>query len=104
MKSVMNKELILLTLKKVVSYGVIIGALLLGFIIGRYIQNYPPKESNSYLNIHSSSNISIAVNEENELMLVDRSNGKYQMYSDSIGMTIFKMYSNRIYQNATLNE
>jgi predicted permease len=67
MKSVMNKELILLTLKKVVSYGVIIGALLLGFIIGRYIQNYPPKESNSYLNIHSSSNVSIAVNEGNEL-------------------------------------
>jgi len=26
------------------------------------------------------------------------------MYSDSIGMTIFKMYSNRIYQNANVNE
>ena len=104
MKSVMNKELILLTLKKVVSYGVIIGALLLGFIIGRYIQNYPPKESNSYLNIHSSSNVSIAVNEGNELMLIDRASGNYQMYSDSIGMTIFKMYSNRIYQNANVNE
>jgi hypothetical protein len=52
MKSVMNKELVLSTLKKVFSYGVIVGALVLGFIIGRYIQNYPPKESNSYLNIH----------------------------------------------------
>jgi hypothetical protein len=73
MKSVMNKELILLTLKKVVSYGVIIGALLLGFIIGRYTQNYPPTpKSNAYSNIYSTSNISIAVNEENELMLVDR--------------------------------
>jgi predicted permease len=104
MKTVMNKELVLSTLKKVVSYGVIVGALVLGFIIGRYIQNYPPKESNSYLNIYSTSNVSIAVNEGNELMLIDRASGNYQMYSDSIGMTIFKMYSNRIYQNANLNE
>jgi hypothetical protein len=41
---------------------------------------------------------------EMNLMLVDRASGKYQMYSDSIGMTIFKMYSNRIYQKATSNE
>jgi membrane-bound metal-dependent hydrolase YbcI (DUF457 family) len=36
MKTVMNKELVLSTLKKVVSYGVIVGALVLGFFIGRY--------------------------------------------------------------------
>ncbi len=101
MKSVMSKELLILTAKKVISYGTIVGALVLGFAIGRYTQNYPPSpEQNAYSNIYTTSNVSIAVNEGNELMLIDRANGKYQMYSDSIGMTIFKMYSNRIYQNA----
>jgi hypothetical protein len=105
MKSVMNKELVLSTLKKIFSYGVIVGALVLGFVIGRYTQNYPPSpKSNAYSNIYSTSNVSIAVNEGNELMLIDRASGNYQMYSDSIGMTIFKMYSNRIYQNANVNE
>ena len=31
-------------------------------------------------------------------------NNNLEMYSDSIGMTIFKMYSNRIYQNVNSNE
>jgi hypothetical protein len=57
MKTVMNKELVLSTLKKVFSYGIIVGALVLGFIIGRYTQNYPPKKSNSYSNIYSTSNV-----------------------------------------------
>jgi hypothetical protein len=51
MKTVMNKELVLSTLKKVFSYGVIVGALVLGFIIGRYIQNYPPTKNQIHIQI-----------------------------------------------------
>lgn len=105
MKTVVNKEQVIAVTKKVFSYAVIVGALGAGFVIGRFTQTYPPAEEvNPYQNIHSIKNISIAVNESNELMLIDRTTGEYQMYSDSIGMAVFKMYSNRIYQNAGSNE
>jgi len=105
MKPVMNKEQVIAVTKKVFSYAIIVGALGAGFVIGRFTQTYPPaEEANPYQSIHSIKNVSIAVNESNELMLIDRTTGKYQMYSDSIGMAVFKMYSNRIYQNAGSNE
>lgn len=105
MKTVVNKEQVIAVTKKVFSYAIIVGALGVGFVIGRFTQTYPPAEEvNPYQNIHSIKNISIAVNESNELMLIDRTTGEYQMYSDSIGMAVFKMYSNRIYQNAGSNE
>jgi len=107
MKMPASKEQIIMAVKKAWSYAVIVGALLIGFSIGRYTQNYPPekaKSENPYMAMHSVTNVSIAVNESNELLLIDRTTGKYEMYSDSIGMSIFKMYSNRIYQTAKGNE
>lgn len=105
MKTVVKKEQVIEVAKKVFSYLIIVGALGAGFFVGRFTQTYPPsEESNPYQDIHSITNISIAVNESNELMLINRKTGEYQMYSDSIGMAIFKMYSNRIYQNASSNE
>lgn len=104
MKMPVSKEQFMSTMKKLFSYAIIVGALVLGFAIGRYTQDYPPAivpASNPYSKAFMPNEISIAVNDANELMLIERSTGKYVMYSDSIGMTIFKMYTNRIYQNAS---
>lgn len=92
------------SVKKVLNYAFIVGVLVGGFALGRWTADFPPKveaSTNPYNNVYSSTKVSIAVNEANELMLIDRNTGKYQMYSDSVGMSIFKMYSNRIYQKAT---
>lgn len=46
--------------------------------------------------------ISVAINERNELMIIDRTTGGYEIYQDSIGQSIFNLYANRIqsqYQN-----
>jgi hypothetical protein len=107
MKMPVSKEQFVTTAKRVLSYATIIGALVLGFSVGRYTQNFPPKKevvSNPYAKAFASDEISIAVNEANELMLVERKTGKYIVYSDEIGMTIFRMYTNRIYQNAKSND
>lgn len=107
MKMPVSKEQFMTATKKVFSYVIVVGALVLGFAIGRYTQNYPPKTvitQNPYSKAFESDEISIAVNESNELMLIERKTGKYVVYSDAIGMTIFKMYTNRIYQNANSNE
>ncbi len=40
--------------------------------------------------------ISVAINERNELMIIDRTNGSYEIYQDSIGRCIFNLYANSI--------
>jgi hypothetical protein len=105
MKNVLNKEKLVEFSKKLLNYGIICGALVVGFGFGRYYTSHEPKiTSNPYSHAFSPEEISIAVNESNELILIERKTGKYIVYSDEIGMTIFKMYTNRIYQNATGNE
>lgn len=56
------------------------------------------KETNPYAHAFSPNEISIAVNESNELIMIERATGKYIVYSDTIGQTIFGMYANRIHQ------
>jgi hypothetical protein len=41
--------------------------------------------------------VSVAINERNELMIIDRTNGSYEIYEDSIGKCIFNLYANIIY-------
>jgi hypothetical protein len=60
------------------------------------------KVENPYAHAYSPEEISIAVNESNELIMIERATGKYIVYSDAIGQTIFGMYANRIHQE-TMN-
>ena len=72
------------------------------FRLGIAYQNHETKKStkveNPYAHAFSPEEISIAVNESNELIMIERSTGKYIVYSDQIGQTIFGMYANRIHQ------
>lgn len=50
----------------------------------------------------SISKVSVAINERNELMIIDRTNGSYEIYQDSVGRCIFNLYANSLqskYQN-----
>jgi hypothetical protein len=72
------------------------------FRLGIAYQTHESKETtkvdNPYAHAYSPEEISIAVNESNELIMIERSTGKYIVYSDQIGQTIFGMYANRIHQ------
>lgn len=62
------------------------------------------KLENPYAHAFSPEEISIAVNESNELIMIERSTGKYIVYSDKIGQTIFGMYANRIRQEVNVGK
>lgn len=70
------------------------------FKLGAIYGGRPQKEkpTNPYAHAFSPSQISIAVNESNELIMIERATGQYIVYSDTIGQTIFSMYANRIQQ------
>jgi len=44
-------------------------------------------------------NTSVATNERGELMIINRTDGSYQVFEDSVGMQIFKLYANNIHSN-----
>ena len=59
---------------------------------------------NPYAHAFTPDELSIAVNESNELLMIERSTGKYIVYSDLIGQTIFEMYANRIHQEVNASK
>ena len=41
--------------------------------------------------------VNIAIDESNNLIIIDNESGKYTIYQDSIGSTIFKLYARNIW-------
>jgi len=85
------------TLKKVGSYTIILLALSSGFFLGRVSHEILPKVETKPT-VKQASEISIAINESNQMMVIDKKTGKYDMFADSVGITIFRMYAGKIYQ------
>lgn len=57
-----------------------------------------PDEENTY-EVINISDVSVAVDENKNLLLIERSTGEYKIYSDSVGLSIFSLYSNYIYNS-----
>jgi hypothetical protein len=99
-----NREKVMNLLKPAMNLIIVAAVGTLMFRLGIAYQNNKNKETkveNPYAHAYSPEEISIAVNESNELIMIERATGKYIVYSDQIGQTIFGMYANRIHQEAT---
>jgi hypothetical protein len=99
-----NREKVMNLLKPAMNLVIVAAVGTVMFRLGIAYQNNKNKETkveNPYAHAYSPEEISIAVNESNELIMIERTTGKYIVYSDQIGQTIFGMYANRIHQEAT---
>ena len=99
-----TKEQIKKSLKPIVNVAILIAVATASFKIGNVYQSSQKEEvklTNPYAHAFSPEEISIAVNESNELIMIERATGKYIVYSDQIGNTIFGMYANRIHQEVS---
>lgn len=76
-------------------------ALVAGFFIGYYYWVMTNKvDKSQWDNIKPLATTSVAINERNELLIIDRKTGIYSIYQDSVGTVIFNLYANRIYKQA----
>ena len=100
-----NREKVMNLLKPTMNVIIVVAVGIAMFRLGVAYQNHENKEAtkveNPYAHAFSPEEISIAVNESNELIMIERATGNYIVYSDAIGQTIFGMYANRIHQEAT---
>ena len=98
-------ELVKKHAKNVLSIAIVASVATASFKLGAKYGNSEKKEvDNPYAHAFSPEEISIAVNEGNELIMIERATGKYIVYSDKIGQTIFSMYANRISQEANASK
>lgn len=85
--------------KKLGNLLVLVVALFAGGIIGYYYYHFSQKKEATVEleTVKGMDQTSVAINERSELMIIDRSTGKYTIYDDSVGTAIFGMYANKIY-------
>lgn len=75
-------------------------AMVIGYGISQfqgYIKNRHQPVEATMPPTQTMASVSIAVNERGELLLIDRQKGSFQIYSDSIGRSIFNLYASQMY-------
>jgi len=70
-------------------------ALFMGFTVGYHYNKIVTNIINQK-NIKTTDNTSVAINEKNQLLLINKQTGEYILYSDSIGSSIFNIYAKSI--------
>lgn len=86
------------TLKSTMITAVIIVAIGIGFEISEAWHYYQEKtKASSMQNSRKLPDTSVAINERQELMVINRKDGSYQIFQDSVGRMIFNLYASKIY-------
>jgi hypothetical protein len=95
-----TRSFVIKNMKAALNSIIVVSVAVAAFQLGVMFANKPKaeKKENPYAHAFAPEEISIAVNESNELIMIERATGNYIVYSDRIGQTIFGMYANRIHQ------
>lgn len=90
--------------KKLGNLLVLVVALFAGGIIGYYYYHFSQKKEATVEleKVRGIEQTSVAINERSELMIIDRTTGKYTIYDDSVGTAIFDMYASKMYMRQTV--
>lgn len=80
--------------KKLGNIVIVAIAMIAGFVIGYYYWIMMNQTKASPLsNINPLMRTSVAINERSELLIINRANGTYSVYQDSVGLMIFNLYA-----------
>lgn len=84
-------------LHKITYYSVVIVSLGVGFALGFYYNLITDIKVDKKPKVVNKSEINIAVDENSNLLLINKSNGTYIMYQDSVGFTVFNLYARNMF-------
>lgn len=100
----MEKQEIKAVLKKYSDKAIKFFSFIVVFILGYFSSEIYHRIKSSEIATESPSpkvtkkidKVSVAINERNELMIIDRTDGTYEIYQDSVGMCVFNLYAKSI--------
>lgn len=85
-------------LKNLMFITFVVLSLSTGFFVGKfYNNNFEPKEPTIEMIKWRRNEVNLALDENNRLIVIDKSTGNYTVYQDSIGISIFKLYARNIW-------
>ena len=86
-----------------VMFMVFIGvSLFAGFYAGSaYNTKYGPKKPTIHMVKVNRSQVNLALDEHNHLIIIDKKTGDYTVYQDSIGVSVFKLYARNIFSDTS---
>lgn len=89
--------------KNALIYGIVILSVAASFFIGLYYNKLFVNSDISPIEINkiSKSQVNIAIDENNHLIIINNKTGSYIIYEDSIGHTIFNLYAKNIWGQHT---
>lgn len=88
-----------IVLRQITIYG-IIGVTCVGsFFIGRFYDKLTKKETPLKVNVSTikKQDVNLAIDQGNNLIIIDNSTGNYTIYQDSVGRTIFSLYAKNVW-------
>lgn len=68
-----------------------------GFAVGYHYDVINPKDVKQVSTIVNRNEITLAMDEYERLMVIDKQTGEYTVYADSIGKSIFNLYARKIW-------
>ena len=84
-------------IKKVTVITVLSLSIVSGFSVGYlYHRIYGPKSPTIEMISLDKSQVNLAIDENNHLIIIDKNNGNYTVYEDSIGVANFNMYARNV--------
>lgn len=100
-----NEEMIEKASKAIKSLGnwiLVFTVALSAFFLGYYypkIKQTIVGEQRSFIVPKTAGDITVSVTDRGELMVMDRSTGKFEIYEETVGLNVFKAYGSRITQS-----
>ena len=94
------KENVLKTLKNIGKYVVTALIVISSFFIGTFFEewhNLKDQETIEKNKVVERADVSLAVDENNNLIVIDNYTGDYVVYTDSIGISIFDLYAKNLW-------
>ena len=91
--------------KSVTIYGIILCSVVAAFFVGVFYNEMANKDKTSKVQVKTivKSEVNLAIDENNHLIVIEKKTGNYSIYQDSIGKTIFKQYAKNVWgQNNTV--
>jgi hypothetical protein len=80
--------------------GIIVVAISIGFFSGEiYYKSKDIKSEKLPMDlkvVHSLKETSIAINERDELLIIDRKAGNYEIYDPAVGKVVFRLYASQM--------
>lgn len=93
------------TLVKPVSNWVLFtGAIVVAFSMGYYYPSFkrlvePKTDPKKFVQPLTLESCSVSVTDRGEMLIINRTNGEFDVYDESVGLAVFKAYGNHVTSN-----